>query len=63
MTRYIKYTHPAAMGYSAKMSYELNEVLKSEKIDMVKTLFTPINFKWEDLDAPKIEEKNNKRNR
>lgn len=62
MTKYIKYTHPAAMGYSAKMSYELDEVLELEGIERVRVLFTPVNFKWEDLDKP-VTPTFNKRNR
>jgi hypothetical protein len=51
MIRFIKYTHPAAMGYDPMISYKLDDVLKSMKIEDIKVFFEPIDFKWQDLNA------------
>ena len=59
--KYLKYTHPAAMKYDLKKLYELDELKEKLDLGMIKVLFTPVNFKWEDLDIKnkviKIEEK------
>jgi hypothetical protein len=54
----LKYTHPADMGYNVKIPYELDEVKQKLSIDMIKVLFTPIDFKWSDLDKSKKKTKN-----
>jgi len=59
--KYLKYIHPAAMKYDLKKSYELDELKKELDLDMIKVLFIPVNFKWDDLEIKnksiKIEEK------
>jgi hypothetical protein len=49
MKKLLKYTHPAAMKYGTADTYELEELKKELDFEMIKVLFTPINFKWEDL--------------
>lgn len=60
--KYVKYTHAAAIGYDANIAHKLDDVIAKEGIERVKALFTPVNFKWEDLNEP-VALKNNKRNR
>jgi hypothetical protein len=58
----LKYTHPAATKWEVNKVYNLEE-LKSELSDeMIKVLFEPVNFQWQDLEVKntkniKIEEK------
>lgn len=64
--KYIKYTHAAYVGYDAGVLHILDEVVKKEGIERTKMLFTPIDFKWEDLELPKVKDKKettNKRNK
>jgi hypothetical protein len=58
---FLKYTHPAAMKYEINKSYSLDELKLELSDDMIKVLFIPINFKWEDFE-PKIEVKKEQKN-
>lgn len=53
MGKYLKYTHPASMKYSVSKAYELEELKKELGLEMIQVLFTPINFKWQDLTEKK----------
>lgn len=44
----IKYTHPSNSGFEANKVYDLDEVLKTTSIELVKILFEPIDFLFED---------------
>lgn len=48
--RKIKYTHYSASNYITDRPYDLEEVKKDLPIETIKCKFTPVNFKWEDLD-------------
>ena len=43
----LAYTHPVAMGYNVNQTYTLEELQNKLSIDEIKTLFSPLNFKWE----------------
>ena len=47
----LKYTHPAVNKYDTKKSYKLEELKKELSDEMIRQLFTPINFKWEEKKA------------
>jgi hypothetical protein len=47
MMRYLKYTHPASMGYDLNKSYKLEDLKKELELEVIQVLFTPINFQWE----------------
>ena len=46
----LKYTHPSACEYSEHIQYSLDELLKEMKLERIKAMFEPIDFKWEDVD-------------
>ena len=57
----LKYIHPSACGYSSDTTYNLDELLKSEmSVDKIKVLFSPIGWKWNDLEKKKASKKSNK---
>jgi len=51
--KYLKYTHPAAMKYDLKKLYELDELKEELDLDMIKVLFSPIDWDFEDLEENK----------
>ncbi|MDD4779008.1 MAG: hypothetical protein PHT02_00195 [Tissierellia bacterium] len=51
--KYLKYNHPASMKYNINQVYELEELKKELSIEMIKVLFEPIDFKFEDLESKK----------
>lgn len=50
MSKLLKYTHAAAMGYMSDTLYDLEDIKKELPLDTIKIVFTPVNFEWE---APK----------
>lgn len=58
--KHLKYTHPAANEYSTTRLYRLDNLLKELDIKMIKVLFTPVDFTWDDLEN-KPKQKSNKR--
>ena len=49
MVKLLKYTHPAAIGYSVSQPYTLDQLQNDGlSLEEIQTLFTPLNFKWED---------------
>lgn len=46
----LKYNHPASMGYDTKKVYNLEDLKKDLSLDKIKILFTPIGWKFEDLE-------------
>ncbi len=53
----LRYTHPASNKYNPKKIYILDDLLKDMDIKKIKVFFTPVDFKWEDLDKPKLKKK------
>ena len=49
--KYVKYTHPAAREYSPNVSYDYESILEEIGVKDAKIFFTPINFKWDDLNV------------
>ena len=47
--KYLKYNHPSAMKYDVNKTYELDELNKELVLEMIKVLFVPIGWAWEDL--------------
>lgn len=47
----LKYTHPASCGYSAKKIYSLDELKDELDINMIKILFEPVDFTWDELES------------
>jgi len=52
----LKYNHPSAMKYDVNKTYELDELKKELDLEMIKVLFVPIGWEWEDLEKKKIKE-------
>ena len=50
--RKLKYNHPSVPPKNINVNgvYELDELKKAFNFDTIKILFTPINFKWSDLE-------------
>lgn len=48
----LKYNHPSVPPKNINVNgvYELEELKKTIDLNTIKTLFTPINFKWSELD-------------
>lgn len=47
---FLKYTHPAAMKYETNKSYTLEELQEELSDEMIKVLFAPVDFCWEDIE-------------
>ena len=60
MKKYIQYTHPAACGYEGEGSYDYDAIVKELGLEKTKMLFTPINFKWSDLEFSNIKKDDKK---
>ena len=48
----LKYNHPSVPPANINVNgiYELDELKKTFSFNIIKILFTPINFKWSDLE-------------
>jgi len=48
----LRYTHPAAYIFDVDKVYTLDELKDQyqQPMEMIKVLFTPINFQWSDID-------------
>lgn len=53
----VKYIHPASNKFVANFTYDFDELVKDIGIEMVKIMFEPIDFKWEDLEIRKPKQK------
>lgn len=53
MTKILKYSHPSASKYNVNAVYILEELQKELSLEMIKVMFTPLNFKFGDLDIKK----------
>ena len=51
--RFIKYVHPAALGYDPSKSYLLDDILKAMTIEDIKVFFEPICFTWVEVEPKK----------
>ena len=50
----LKYNHPSAMKYDVNKTYELDELKKELDLEMIKILFEPVGWDWEDLIEKKV---------
>lgn len=61
MKKILKYTHPSANNYSITEVYGLEDLQQELDLEMIKVLFSPVNFEWSDLEnkkkVNKVEEK------
>ena len=57
MSKLLKYTHAAAMGYMSDTLYDLEDIKKELPLDTIKIVFTPVNFEWEVPKEIKAEKK------
>ena len=44
----LKYTHPSLNKYDVNMTYLYDDLIKEMSEDMIRILFTPIDFEWEE---------------
>lgn len=44
----LKYTHPALSKYDITKAYTLQELQSELSDEMIKVMFSPINFEWEE---------------
>lgn len=58
--KFLKYTHPASMGFDTNKSYELEELKKEFDLELIKVLFVPIGWEFDDLEVKKIVNVNKK---
>jgi len=52
----LKYNHPSAMKYDVNKTYELEKLKKELDLEMIKVLFEPVGWEWEDLEEKKAKE-------
>jgi len=56
MNKLLQYTSPAAYIFETDKTYSL-DVLENEyhlSMDMIKVLFTPVNFTWDDIEGTPV---------
>ncbi len=55
----LKYNHPSVppKGIQLNKKYTLEDLQSEFELELIKTLFTPVNFKWTDLEKKSIKTK------